>query len=186
MKKMLVSFPPIAEPGASVLILGSMPGEKSLAARQYYAHPQNSFWRIMRELVGLDPEAAYRQRLEALKSVRIALWDVLHSCQRKGSLDTAIRNAKPNDFAAFFRKHPGIRLVCFNGSKAEKCYLQLVLPSLAEPSPALARLPSSSPAHAGMSFQQKVAKWRAALRPATRSSRARELNFQPTTNRKAN
>ena len=73
MNKTLVSFPPIGDPRASVLILGSMPGKKSLAARQYYAHPQNSFWRIMRELVGLDPEASYQERLDGLRSVGIAL-----------------------------------------------------------------------------------------------------------------
>jgi len=172
MNKRLVSFPPIVDPGASVLILGSMPGKMSLAARQYYAHPQNSFWRIMRELVDLDPEASYQERLDGLRSVGIALWDVLRSCQRKGSLDSAIRNAKPNDFAAFFRKHPGIQLVCFNGAKAERCYVQLVLPRLAGQSPPWALLPSSSPAHAGLSFRHKVARWRTAMAPETRSVNA--------------
>ena len=180
MNRTLVSFPPIADPGASVLILGSMPGKASLAARQYYAHPQNSFWRIMRELVGLDPAASYPERLDGLRSVGIALWDVLRSCQRKGSLDTAIRNAKPNDFAAFFKKHPSIRLVCFNGAKAEKCYLQLVLPTLADQSPPWILLPSSSPAHAGMSFQDKVAKWRTAMAPRSRAGR--KLTFHRTSN----
>jgi double-stranded uracil-DNA glycosylase len=175
MNKRLVSFPPVVERGASVLILGSMPGKMSLAARQYYAHPQNSFWRIMRELVDLDPEASYPERLDGLKSAGIALWDVVHSCQRKGSLDSAIRNPRPNDFAAFFRKHASIQLVCFNGAKAERCYLQLVLPTLAEPSPRRALLPSSSPAHAGMSFQHKVARWRTAMAPGN----ALQHSFQP-------
>jgi double-stranded uracil-DNA glycosylase len=174
--KRLVSFPPIVDAGASVLILGSMPGKVSLAARQYYAHPQNSFWRIMRELVDLDPAASYTERLDGLRSAGIALWDVLHSCQRKGSLDSAIRNAKPNDFAAFFNRHPGIQLVCFNGATAERCYLQLVLPTLAEPSPRRVLLPSSSPAHASMSFQHKVARWRTAMTLGTRAVNATLVN----------
>lgn len=102
------SFDPIAAPDAEILILGSMPGRASLAAGQYYAHAQNAFWRIMAELLGFDATAPYAERTQALKSARIALWDVLHSCEREGSLDTNIdrETLVANDFAAFLREHP--------------------------------------------------------------------------------
>jgi TDG/mug DNA glycosylase family protein len=97
-----------------------------------------------------------------LKKSGIALWDVLHSCVRKGSLDSAIdaRSIKANDFDAFFDKHPKIKLVCFNGSTAEQCFKRHVSPSLLQPSIRYVRLPSTSPAHAGLSFDKKVAAWR--------------------------
>jgi len=97
------SFEPIATPNARVLILGSMPGVASLEAGQYYAHPQNAFWRIMGELVGAGLEKPYDERARILKANGVALWDVLQSCIRPGSLDSDIRDEVPNDFAAFFR-----------------------------------------------------------------------------------
>ena len=123
-------FPPIAARHATILILGSMPGEASLRARQYYAHPQNLFWRLIGELLAVDPAAPYRQRTQALTRSGIALWDVLQSCTRQGSLDSAIDDATlvANDFAAFFRRHPRIAKVCFNGAKAEACFRRHVMP----------------------------------------------------------
>src|SRR3990172_6260586 len=114
------SFAPIETADARILILGSMPGEASLRANQYYAHPRNLFWRIMGELLGFDPASPYSQKVQALKSARIALWDVLHSCRREGSLDSGIDDGSlaPNDLAAFFLDHPGITRVFFNGAKA--------------------------------------------------------------------
>ncbi len=155
-------FAPIENPGAHVLILGSMPGEASLRANQYYAHPRNLFWRITCELIGADPALPYEQRIQALRSANIALWDVLHSCSRKGSLDADIDEASliPNDFAAFFRRHPKITHVFFNGAKAEQCYRKHVLPFMEVKHLEYQRLPSTSPAHAFLTYEQKLEAWR--------------------------
>lgn len=144
-----------------------MPGARSLAAGEYYAHPQNAFWKIMAELNAFDAASSYPQRLAALGASGIALWDVLQSCEREGSLDTAIdaASAIPNDFNGFFFRHPGIRRVFFNGATAERYYRQKVLSTLEPRSLTYLRLPSTSPAHAGRSYQEKLQAWR-----ATRSS----------------
>ena len=164
------SFAPIANARARVLILGSMPGKASLAAGQYYAHPQNLFWRILGEFTGAGPPVAYAARTRALKSRGIALWDVLESCIREGSLDSAIDDAtiSANDFAGFYRAHPRIAHVFFNGAKAAACYRKHVLPALGDaPAPrSHQRLPSTSPANASMSRAHKQRVWRTALRQA--------------------
>ena len=161
------SFPPIENAGASVLILGSMPGGASLAANQYYAHPQNLFWPLMGELLGAGPGLTYAARTRLLRSNGIALWDVLESCVREGSLDSAIEEATivVNDFAAFYRKHPRIGRVFFNGAKAQAAYRRYVVASVAEVGRAreYVRLPSTSPAHAAMSLERKLEAWKAVL-----------------------
>ena len=146
-----------------MLILGSMPGKKSLAQNQYYAHPGNAFWKIMGELVGASPELPYADRLCALKSSGIALWDVLASCEREFSLDAHIREESANDFESFFERHPHITQVFFNGGKAEQCFGKLVRGGQALPPLAFCRLPSTSPAHAGMRYAEKLLEWRAAI-----------------------
>jgi len=158
------SFAPIAGRNARVLILGSMPGRASLEAGRYYAHRQNAFWRIASELLRIDPDASYASRVKALKSARIALWDVLHSCVRRGSLDSKIQNKSEiaNDFRAFFRTHRRITHVFFNGMKAEASFRQHVLAGMEVPLH-YTRLPSSSPAHASVPFRRKLAAWRAIL-----------------------
>jgi TDG/mug DNA glycosylase family protein len=157
------SFAPIAGRGARVLILGSMPGVASLKAGQYYAHPQNSFWPILGALLGFDPAAPYPRRTRALGAAQIAVWDVLHSCVREGSLDTRIEEEVANDFPAFFRRHRSITHVFFNGAKAEASYRRHVLAGLGLPL-RYRRLPSTSPAHASMTTARKLAAWRAILR----------------------
>src|SRR5665647_3363412 len=156
------SFEPIENRNAEILILGSMPGRASLAAGQYYAHPQNVFWRIMSELLQFDAMAPYSVRVGALKSARIALWDVLHSCTREGSLDSMIEcdTQVANDFRAFFRSHTNISHVFFNGAKAQACFKRHVLENFNPDSVSYARLPSTSPANASMSFAEKLAAWR--------------------------
>ena len=164
------SFAPIADARAHILILGSMPGKASLAAGQYYAHAQNLFWHILGEVSGAGPALPYPARARALRSCGIALWDVLASCVREGSLDSAIDDAsiRANDFVAFYRDHPRIAQVFFNGAKAEACYRRHVLPMLADgPGPAsYRRLPSTSPANASMSRAHKQKLWTQALRQA--------------------
>jgi hypoxanthine-DNA glycosylase len=158
------SFAPVADRNAEILILGSMPGRASLAAGRYYAHPRNAFWPIAAALVGFDPAAPYAQRTRALKAARIALWDVLHSCTRPGSLDSRIAAGIANDFRGFFRRHRRIRRVYFNGAKAEACFAKLVRPRIDAPGLRFARLPSTSPAHAAISFERKLAAWRVVTR----------------------
>ena len=167
----VASFPPVVGKAPDTLVLGSMPGKASLQAGQYYAHPRNSFWRIIAAIAGFDPAAPYQERLDGLMRARIALWDVLHSCVRPGSADSAIRNGTrvPNDFRAFFHAHSGIRLVCFNGAEAEQSFRRYVLPGLGGRPIRYLRLPSTSPAYAVLSFEQKLEAWRAALGDRERS-----------------
>lgn len=164
------SFPPIADARSRILILGSMPGTASLAAGQYYAHAQNLFWRILGDITGVAPAAAYAARACALKACGIALWDVLASCAREGSLDSAIDAAsvRANDFLSFYRSHPRIAQVFFNGAMAEACYRRYVLASLeAGLGPKIyRRLPSTSPANASMTRAHKQRVWNQALRLA--------------------
>jgi len=158
-------LPPIENPSARILILGSMPGEASLRAGQYYAHPQNLFWRILGEVYGTKHDVPYADRLRMLKSKGIALWDVLASCVREGSLDADIvaDSLKANDFAAFFATHDKIERVLFNGAKAEACFHRHVLPSLETRAIRFVRLPSTSPANASIAYSRKTAEWRDAL-----------------------
>lgn len=155
------SFPPIAASHARILILGSMPGEASLAANQYYAHQRNAFWPIMSRLLQIQSNASYEDRVGALKTSPIALWDVLKSCKRMGSLDSSIEAETQiiNDFKSFFSIHPAIAHVFFNGGKAESCFRRYVLPVNNLEAFKLSRLPSTSPANARMSFDQKCRIW---------------------------
>ncbi|MGO8755446.1 MAG: DNA-deoxyinosine glycosylase [Gallionellaceae bacterium] len=158
------SFSPAGNADAKVLILGSMPGNESLKQNQYYAHPLNVFWRIMGELVGAYPGLPYVERLSALKSSGIALWDVLASCKRESSQDAHIREEAANDFAVFFARHPQITQVFFNGAKAEQCFRKFVQDKQALPPLKFRRLPSTSPAHAGMRYADKLQVWRAVIK----------------------
>jgi double-stranded uracil-DNA glycosylase len=158
------SFPPIARGMPRVLILGTMPGKVSLRERQYYAHPQNGFWRIVGGLLGFDPASPYDARVASVQSAGIAIWDVLKSCIREGSLDSAIEASSvvPNDFAAFLGEHPQIRRICFNGATAEALYMKHVRPCLpANPDVQHLRLPSTSPAHASLALSEKMRAWQA-------------------------
>ncbi|HLK70787.1 MAG TPA: DNA-deoxyinosine glycosylase [Steroidobacteraceae bacterium] len=159
------SFPPIVRPDARILILGSMPGTASLAAGQYYAHPHNQFWRLLGEICGAGIELPYARRLERLQQQRLALWDVLDSCVREGSLDSAIEHhsAVPNDIASLLRAAPGIRRLCCNGATAYHGVRRYFGSELDAQGITVIRLPSSSPANASWSFARKLAAWRGAL-----------------------
>ena len=142
-----------------------MPGEASLRAGEYYAHTRNHFWRVMRALLSIDAEASYAQRVKAITASGIAVWDVLRSCKREGSLDSNIDKGSqvPNDFQSFFKQHYGITHVYFNGSAAEQIFKKRVLPDLKTPPMEYLRLPSTSPAHAALSFEQKLEAWKRIL-----------------------
>lgn len=156
---MLQGFPPVFQAQPKLLILGSMPGDASLSAQRYYAHPRNAFWPISAQLLGFDPALDYDSRLEALTARGIALWDVVHQCRRQGSLDADIEAATvvPNDIAAFLREHPSLKHLAFNGQAAAKLFRRhFTCPG----DLFLHTLPSTSPAHASLSIEQKCAAWR--------------------------
>jgi len=161
--KRIESFDPVSDPKARVLVLGSMPGKASLGASQYYAHPRNAFWPIAERLFGIAAADPYRVRLRGLVANRVALWDVMKACRRATSLDSDIvaDSVVANDFAAFFAAHPRIERVFFNGAVAQSAYRRHVVATLDASRPLVyTRLPSTSPAHAALSFQQKLAAWR--------------------------
>ena len=151
------SFPPVVDDATRVLILGSLPGEMSLAKQQYYGKPQNQFWRLIGDVIGcpLVP-LAYQERLAALAERRIGLWDVFEAAQREGSLDSAIRDHRPNDLRALFARLPDLRLVAFNGGTAARHGQRQIDGDF----PATLTLPSSSPALT-WPYQRKLASWQA-------------------------
>lgn len=162
---LVTSFSPIITPASTVLILGSMPGTMSLRLQQYYAHPRNYFWRIIEDLTGVPAEAPYSVRVERLKETGIALWDSLEACVRPGSLDAniVVETEQPNDFAELLKTHLAIRAICFNGQKSEQVFRRQVLPTI--PTDVLQQidligLPSTSPANASLTYEQKLARWR--------------------------
>ena len=159
----LQGFPPLAGAAPRVLILGSMPSVASLEKHQYYGKPQNAFWRIMGELFSAGPELDYATRCEQLIAARIAVWDVIASCRREGSLDSAIdmQSVEVNDFSGFLQRYPTVSTVCFNGRKAEETWRRFVAGPVSEARPALAylSLPSTSPAMAMLDFAAKLERW---------------------------
>ncbi|PXX40365.1 G/U mismatch-specific uracil-DNA glycosylase [Undibacterium pigrum] len=158
---LLQGFPPVVNAETHTLILGSFPGVASLDAAQYYAYKQNQFWRLVSASLGTDLVVLdYEQRLRGLLAHGIGLWDVFHSCVRTGSLDSAIREGKLNDFSMLQACHPKLRKLCFNGQTAGKmaAYFQ-------EQGYLTAILPSSSPAYAMRSFEEKLQVWQSELQP---------------------
>ncbi|WP_305098272.1 DNA-deoxyinosine glycosylase [Croceibacterium aestuarii] len=152
------SFAPVVAPETRVLVLGSLPGERSLAEGRYYAHPQNRFWRLVGDVIGQDLEAlAYAARLQSLLHAGIGLWDTVASATRKGSLDAAIREAEHNPLADLVATLPELRAVAFNGATSARIGRAL----LADSPLALLPLPSSSPAYAAMPYAGKLRLWRA-------------------------
>lgn len=158
---------PVADAHATVLVLGSLPGVQSLREQRYYAHPRNHFWWIMGKVYCIPNSLDYAGRTQALRHQRVAVWDVLGSGVRPGSLDAAIDlgSATANDFPAFLEGLPALRRIVFNGALAERLFRGRVLPSLAPAHQAIARVrvPSTSPANASVPPEAKLAAWREAL-----------------------
>jgi double-stranded uracil-DNA glycosylase len=154
-------FKPIESPAARVLILGTVPSQMSLQQQRYYGNPQNSFWKIMGRLFGAAPEMEYDERVLKLATSGVAVWDVCASAHRPGSLDSSIRSPEPNRFQDFFESHSKITLICFNGAKAAEIYERLVLDRLPPAQAGIRRetLPSTSPANARLTLEEKVARW---------------------------
>jgi len=157
------SFPPIVGEHPALLILGTMPGVESLRQRQYYGHPRNQFWRIICRLLGGDFPLPYDERTQLLTGHHIALWDVLGECSREGSLDSAIRDESPNDLERFLAHHGTIRRVLFNGTPARTLFGRHFPGLFASRRDDLVTLPSTSPACARYTFDEKLARWRDAM-----------------------
>lgn len=160
--KKIFSFPPSSSSDAVLLILGSMPGGESLRKQQYYAHPQNKFWDITGRIFGFPKDIPYEEKLDALRKNKVALWDVVHSCYREGSMDSDIHNVEVNDFEKFFKKHRHIKKVFFNGQTAQKLFVRHMA-EMNIPELELCVLPSSSPANASISFEKKYLIWKNAF-----------------------
>jgi hypoxanthine-DNA glycosylase len=150
------SFAPISSPTSKILILGTMPGTKSLELNQYYGHNQNNFWKFMFQILGEEFSTDYEMRKKLLVKNNIALWDVLQFCDRVGSLDSAIKNEIANDFEDFLATHPQIESILFNGQKAAAFFKKYV--HLTKEYKTFT-LPSTSPANAGKTFQDKLYEW---------------------------
>lgn len=157
------SFNPVVSGQARILILGSMPGEASLQAAQYYAHPRNAFWPIMAQICGFSEQLPYRERLIALQNCHIALWDVLQHCIRQGSLDSAIRQVQYNRIPELLEQHPEITKIFCNGNAAYS-YLKRGFGCIFNEYKAEA-LPSTSPANARLSFEDKLQIWKGRIAP---------------------
>jgi hypoxanthine-DNA glycosylase len=152
------SFPPVVAPDTRVLVLGSLPGEKSLAVQRYYAHPQNRFWHLIGRVIGVELAAlGYDERLSALLAAGVGLWDTVASAARAGSLDASIRSAEHNPLGELVTSLPELRAVGFNG----KTSARIGMPQLAGSGLALIPLPSSSPALAAMPLAEKEKLWSA-------------------------
>ena len=151
-----VCFEPIIDESSKILILGSFPGIKSLQEQEYYAHPRNQFWRILFEILGEDFSSKYEDRINLVQRNNIALWDVINTCDRKGSLDSAIMNEEKNDLEKLLTQYSQIKSIYCNGNKSYKGALLLVshfnIPINA--------LPSTSPAYAALNYQGKLEQWR--------------------------
>lgn len=161
-------FEPIAAADARLLILGSLPGQRSLELQQYYGQPRNAFWSILAVITGVAADASYEARTAGLIAARIAVWDVIAAARREGSLDSRIEreSVRVNDFGSFFARHPLIERVLFNGKTAEALYRRRVLPVLAQRHRAieLLVLPSTSPANAAAPLPARRAAWEWAIR----------------------
>lgn len=159
---MIKAFKPIATPQSRILILGTMPGEKSLQLQEYYGNRGNQFWRIMFSIFKKELSHDYDEKINLLTKHHIALWDVLAYCHRQGSLDSNIKNEVPNDFESFYKAHPGITHVFFSSKNAAAYYDKYVGRKIGL---TYATLPSPSGAYAAMPFAKKLETWAHTIAP---------------------
>ena len=150
------SFPPIIDKESKILILGSIPGVKSLEMQQYYAHPQNKFWKIIFEILNEEFTTDYVERIKILEKHQIALWDVIDTCERKGSLDSEIRNEEANKIGELLQNFPNIKAIFCNGQKSYKNLQKILQNDFHLP---IIALPSTSPAHASLKYEEKLVSW---------------------------
>lgn len=178
----LKGLPPLLGDDARVLVLGSMPGAESLRRREYYGHPRNHFWRIIQDLYLIPRELPYGVRVEALRGAGVAVWDVLASCHRQGSLDAAIERAsmRVNAIDSLVRSQPRLERIVFNGAFAEQVYRSCIKAQVeAVRQLTTVRLPSTSPANASFGYERKLAAWRAGLLPGSGTEIATDSGTPP-------
>ena len=160
------SFSPSVDSKSKILILGSMPGVKSLSEQQYYAHPQNRFWKVMGKICNCEnlSELDYKTKLSVLLANKFALWDVIKSCSRDGSLDSNIKNEQPNDIPALLRQYPNINAICLNGNKSYSAFKKH-FPDLLNRYKCR-KLPSTSPANARYNLEHLLLEWEISITEA--------------------
>jgi len=157
-------FQPSIGPGCRVLILGSMPSIASLAAQEYYAHPQNRFWPLMALLLeNTSAPAAYPDKLDLLLRHQIGLWDAIAACDRDGSMDSAITNVQGNDFQDLLDRYPSIRFIGCNGAKSYQCFQRFNRALFSRPGLTIQSLPSTSPANAKWRLNDLAKEWGEAI-----------------------
>ena len=164
MEHRIAGMAPRIDTRTRILVLGSMPGERSLRQGEYYAHARNRFWPIMEAVLGVPAGAPYGERIRLLNDAGVGLWDVISSCERRGSLDTGIVVPTEiyNDFESLFRSYENLSIICCNGGKAYKTFLRCILPNLdmrIATRLKIAGFPSTSPANATYSFEDIVMAW---------------------------
>jgi hypoxanthine-DNA glycosylase len=173
-----LSFAPFVDTRSRILILGTLPGEQSLRLQRYYGNPRNLFWRVLADVFSEPHVVEFEQQKALLKRNRIALWDVLHSAERIGSLDSAIRNPVPNDIAKLLVEYPRLRTIAFNGLRAQSLFRQFIAATLTVPADKLrlSALPSTSPtpSRKAVTYQEKVAQWAAFLNAEGRVDKAND------------
>lgn len=175
----LRSLKPEIDERTRVIVLGSMPGAVSLKLRKYYAHGRNRFWPLMEEIAGVPADAPYRERVQRLLGAGVGLWDTLEVCHRRGSLDSSIRMAEPNDFAGLLAAHPTVSVIALNGRKAADVFRRTILPTLSESVSArltVLELPSTSPANARGGFGALLGKWSVLSRWVNAPARAEDAH----------
>ncbi len=151
------SFPPISNENTRILILGSLPGDKSLELGEYYGHPRNRFWKILSTITNKELPATYAEKKELLLKSGIGVWDVAHKATRNGSLDSAIKDEEPNDLDSFVAKHKNLQVIGFNGKKAELLFNKFFK---RQDGLRYVSLPSSSPANAVINFENICTCWK--------------------------
>lgn len=151
------SFDPISTPETTILILGSMPGDKSIELGEYYGHSRNKFWKVISTITGNDVPLSYSDKKNLLTKTNIGLWDIVHKATRPGSLDSAIKDVEPNDLEGFIATHPNLKVIGFNGKKT-----QALFDKYFERKSGIhyISLPSTSPANAGIHFDNLCEQWR--------------------------
>jgi hypoxanthine-DNA glycosylase len=165
----LRSFKPFCDRRARALVLGTMPGPEALRRGEYYGFPGNHFWKILPAIFGEPPPADYAAKLRLLKKNRVAVWDVIESCERVGAADSAIRCMRPNRVPNLLERYPNVRMIFLNGKTAERLFRAHLAARISLP---VRTLPSTSPAHASMSIHEKTKRWRALASFIRRKSRA--------------
>ncbi len=161
MNNRIFSFSPIIDESSEILILGSIPGQKSLEKQEYYAHPQNKFWRIIFELFNEIFTTDYTKKIQILEKHHIALWDVIDTCERKGSLDSEIRNEEANKIEDLLHNYPNIKAIFCNGQKSYKNLQKILSKDFHLP---IIAMPSTSPAHASLTYEEKLKSWKIILK----------------------